>query len=230
MPDFHHPAPPGCTNYEKAGVKDTWETVATALARPGVATHVEYTSDARTESSSGVAIDQGAFSVSGSRSRTAGAEISFHDHHAALGQVQNHEYLAHMDHGVFHRTCAIDYQGHERVRWVTDPDGLDTTASLRGGFRDDDSRYKTWTCKPGDRNTEQAQGDWIGTHDERAATDTNSFTFSPNPWATFTGNSLSGYNKNVKVQFRFDDWQRGYWCGLTAGPGADDERLQGFEQ
>jgi hypothetical protein len=229
QPDFHHPAAPWCTNYEKAGVKDTWETIATAVARPGVTTHVRYDSDARTESSTGVAIDEGAFSVSGGRSRTAGIEVGFHDHHADPGETQNREYFVHMNHNVFRRACATDYRGHERVLWVTDPDGTAAKGS-EDGVRDRDSRYQPWQCSVDDFRARPAEAEWIGTHDGRAATYSRSFSFAPNPWATFTGNSLSGYNKDVKVQFHFDDWQRGYWCGSTDSPAANDQRVQGFEQ
>ena len=85
-------------------------------------------------------------------------------------------------------------------------------------------------CAGDSQREEIAHTDHIGTHDERAATYTRSFSFAPTPWATFTGNSLSGYNKDVKVQFHFDDWDRGYWCGNTGTPTADDQRVQGYEK
>jgi hypothetical protein len=228
-PDFHHPAAPGCTNYEKAAVKDAWETIATAVARPGVATHVTYNSDAQTESSTGVAIDDGAFSVSGGRSRNSGIEATFHDHHADSGAVVNREYLVHMNHNVFRRACATDYQGHERVWWVTDPDGV-SGADRLGGVDDRPSRYRVWDCAGNPRLEQIAHVDSISTHDERAVTYQGSFSFSPVPWATFQGDALSGYNKDVKVAFNFDDWQRGYWCGNTGFPAADGQRVQGYQR
>jgi hypothetical protein len=73
--EFRKPVPPGCTPFEKVGVRRVWETVATAVARGGAVAHVVYAQEARTESSTGASFG-GAFAINGSRSRTTGSRSS----------------------------------------------------------------------------------------------------------------------------------------------------------
>ncbi|MGQ0845277.1 MAG: hypothetical protein ACT4QF_14210 [Sporichthyaceae bacterium] len=222
--EFRKPVPPGCTPFQKVGVRPVWETVATAVARGGAVAEVLYEQGARTESSTGASLG-GAFTINGSRSRTYGLEIEFEPEKSTLRNTRNVDYRVLTEHVVLRRSCATDFRGGEAVLHITSPVGATT-----GGVDPVESAEKAFSCTPGDGRTVPARARRVKASTERAATVEAGFSFSPIEGSGFTGRALSGYSKKVVVAFTFPGIERArrFWCGHTGPPGAPGQRVQGL--
>lgn len=119
--------------------------------------------------------------------------------------------------------CRGDNFHDYRVQYLTSP-GRSTR-----GVTEIPARYPSWHCLPGDKRIVEGYATSVETDDQGAATYATAFGFSPLGSGLFEGRAQSGYNKSVKVKFTFANPERGRWCGNTADPGADDQRLMAFE-
>jgi len=224
-----HPQPGGigCTHYERVDDPNrpvtAWTTLVSAVARNGTALNTTYSKGARTATSTGFSFDQGAtFSVSGARERSADVEAVFRSQHSKHGNVITRSYQGRVQHVVLHRECTSDKYGEYRQQYVTSP------AGLTGAFRvvEDSSRAPV-ACNPKYKQ-ELGEVDHISTENAKAYTYERAFSFAPIAGGVFTGNALSGYSEQVKVTFAFAGNNAG-WCGVTAGPLAPGQIVQGYD-
>ena len=70
--------------------------------------------------------------------------------------------------------------------------------------------------------------DKISTENAKAYSYQRAFSFVPVGGGAFTGNALSGYSKQVKVTFDFAG-RNAAWCGLSAGPLAPGQIVEGYD-
>lgn len=214
-----------CKRYKVIGEpRKVMTTVATAVVRNGPTVQATYTGGAETISSTGVSFDNGAtFSVNGARSRRAKFTPEFIDRTARPGKTVAREFRVQYLHNVLRRACLVNYDNHYKLQYMTSPD-----RTTKGGD-DVASRYPNWSCRPDDDKSAPGHLKSVTTEDEEASTYEAAFGLAPFGGATLFGRALSGYSQAVTLKFVFRNPERGWWCGHTSDPGADGQRLQGYE-
>lgn len=221
---YRKPVGPGCTPFEKVGVRRAMQTVASAVSRSGVKQTVTFVNGSSVESSTGASIGGGLFSINGSRSRSTSLRGKYKAFTSTATRPVNIEYQVESLHLVMRRSCARDFQGNEDVLVVTSP------AGGTGGGQPVPSQLPAWRCGQGSSRTVVADFEEIGTDEDEAKTYESGFSFAPTGGSSFTGRSLSGYSKSVGVTFHFGEDRKGFWCGDSGFPLSPGQRVQGFQR
>jgi hypothetical protein len=222
-----HPVPGGvgCTHYEKVGKnKKAWTTVATAIARNGTTIKTTYSQGAKTVTSTGFSFDKGVtFAMSGAREHSASTTAHFFPEPSQLGGYTSRLYEAMVEHVVMYRECTGNRYGEYRPQHVTSP------VWLTNDFRNiADEVHAPVPCQPKNIHEETGVAD-IATDKAKAYTYQHAFGFAPIRGSSFSGNALSGYSDQVKIQFVFAS-RNGMWCGHSGEPTKAGQMVQGFER
>lgn len=223
-----HPQPGGigCTHYEKVNKEPVyaWTTLVTAIARNGTTINATYAKGAKTVTSTGFSFDNGiSFSMNGARERTSRLDASAFAEKSKRGGFVSRSYQGEVEHSVLRRECTGDRYGEYRIQYMTTP------IKMSGGLRNVEDRSRApVACDP--TFTHSMKGfERAATDNEKAYTYQGGFHLIPFAGSAFTGNSLSGYSNEVKVEFLFST-RHGKWCGLTAEPLAPGQLVQGFDE
>jgi hypothetical protein len=202
-----------CPRYRKVDTKVVPETVATAIVRNGAVGHVTYTSEARTESTTGVSYDGGmSFNVSGTRTRVSHLDAQWAPITSGPGRTVARDYIVGWEHTVLRQEC-LGLRGG----WRDGPQVVTSADRASGYALDPDSRHPVdWDCA--DPRRSQPASAVVATESERAHTYDGDFSFAPIGLGRLTGRATSGYSKDAKVEYDFSRENPGMWCGDTGFP------------
>lgn len=220
------PGGPPCLE-RKVATKKAWTTIASAVAQRGSTANVTYMRGAETEMDAQVSYDGPIWvAEGGKRTRSSTFTAPFDPQSGTRRAPANREFKVVMAHAVFAHECAGNKPDEFRVRgYRISPVG--TT----GGFGDFPSSYPVWTCT-GAYRIDWVDSNAVETTQARAFTYVRGFGFNFKG-ASVGGASTSGYSDTVQVKFTYakrTNGKRNWWCGHTAYPAADGQRVQGFQR